>query len=60
MVTHEVVCFQVLDFETSILNLRYRNQIRGNYFFLKEGAVSHTVLYYQPLPIIRLSRKVLW
>ena len=41
-----------------ILNLRSRNQIRGKYFFLEnyvtsEGAVSHNVLYRQPLPITR-------
>ena len=39
-----------------ILNLRSRNQIRENDFFLEnyvtwDGAVSHSVLYYQPLPI---------
>ena len=36
-----------------------------NYFFLEnyvtsEGAVSHNVLYYQPLHVTRKSRKVLW
>ena len=50
--SHEVVCFQILDFERS------QNQIRGNYFFSEnyvtlEGAVSHNVIFYQPLPITR-------
>ena len=41
-----------------ILNLRPRNQVVENYFFLEnygtsEGAVSHNVLYHQPLPITR-------
>ena len=49
--SHEIVCFQMLDFETS----KYNSE---NYFFLKncvssEGDVSHNVLYYQPLPITR-------
>ena len=50
--SHKVVCFQMLDFETSILNLRSRNQIRGKQLLsrkLCEGAVSHNVLYYQPI-----------
>ena len=46
--SHKVVCFLMLDFENSIS--------WENYFFLEiyvtsEGAVSHNVLYYQPLPI---------
>ena len=54
MVT-EVVCFQMLDFEiTWLLELKFVE----NYIFLKnyvtsEGAVSHSVLYHQPLPITR-------
>ena len=42
-----------------ILNLRSRNQIceKINYFFenyvISEGAVSHYVLFHQPLPITR-------
>ena len=40
------------------LILRSRNQIRGKlllsrYCFTSEGAVSHNVLYHQPLPITR-------
>ena len=43
--SHEVVCFLMLDFETSILNLRTRNQIHGKLLFSRklyvtsEGAV---------------------
>ena len=56
--SHEVVCFQMLDFETSNSKLRSRNQIRGKLLLSRklltsEGAVSHNVLYYQPLPITR-------
>ena len=53
MVT-EGVCFQMLDFETS----NSKSEFVENYFFLEnyvtsEGAVSHIVFYYQPLPITR-------
>ena len=53
--SHEVVCFHMLDFETSNSKLEVS---KSNYFFLKnyftsEGVVSHSVLYYQPLPITR-------
>ena len=46
------------------LNLRSQNQIVENYFFLEnngtsEGAVSHNVLYHQPLPITHHQEKVL-
>ena len=58
--SHEVVCFQMLDFETSSSKLIWDLEIKfvENYFFLEniitsEGAVSHNVLYYQPLPITR-------
>ena len=56
--SHEVMCFQMLDFETSNskLELRSQNQIRGKFLencVNSEGAVSHNVLYYQPLPITR-------
>ena len=55
--SHEVVCFQMVDFETSNfkgLEIKFVE----NYFFLKnyvtsEGAVSHNVLYHQHLPITR-------
>ena len=55
--SHEVVCFQMLDFETSqSLILRFEINFVENYFLLKnyntaEGAVSKHVLYFQPLPI---------
>ena len=57
LLTHKVVCFQMLDFETSFYILRSRNQIRMQItYFLEnyvtsEGAVSHNVLYYQSLSI---------
>ena len=54
--SHEVVRFQMLDFETSNSKSEVSKSNRENYFFLEnyvtsEGAVSHNVLYYQPLPI---------
>ena len=60
--SHEVVCFQMLDFETSKSNSEVSksnsNILVENYFFLEnyvtsEGAVSHNVLYYQQLSIAR-------
>ena len=57
--SHEVVCVQMLDFETSHSKSRgLEIKFVENYFFLEnyitlEGAVSHNVLYCQPLPIIR-------
>ena len=50
--SHEGVCFLMLDFETSNSKLEV---FKSNYFFLEnyvtsEGAVSHNVLYYQPVP----------
>ena len=61
--SHEVVCFQMLDFETSKSNSEVSKSISNNlveiYFFLEnyfltsEGAVSHNVLYYQHLSITR-------
>ena len=57
--SHEVVCFQMLDFKTSNTKLEvFEIKFMENYFFLEnyatsEGAVSHNVLYYQPLPITR-------
>ena len=54
---HQVVCFQMLDFETSISKLEVSKSnswkitsFPKNYV-TSEGAVSHNVLYYQPLPI---------
>ena len=54
--SHQLVCFQMLDFGTSIWGLEIK--LVENYFFLEnyvtsEGAVYHRVLYYQPLPITR-------
>ena len=49
-----------------IANLRSRNQIRGKLllsrklYVTSEGAVSHNVLCYQPLPITRYLVSVLW
>ena len=66
--SHEVVRFKMPDFETSKSN-SWGLQIKfvENYFFLKNrdvtsmGAVSHKVLYYQPLLItryqVRFSRR---
>ena len=57
--SHEVVCFQMLEFETSRWGLEINSNILvRNYFFLEnyvtsEGAVSHNVLYYQQLSIAR-------
>ena len=57
--SHEVVCFQMLDFETSKSNSEVsKSNLVENYFFLEnyvtsEGAVSHNVLYYQQLSIAR-------
>ena len=57
--SHKVVCFQMLDFETSKFNSEVsKSNLWKTTSFLKttitsEGAVSHNVLYYQPLPITR-------
>ena len=60
--SHEVVCFQMLDFGTSKSNSEVSKSNSNisveNYFFLEnyvtsEGAVSHNVLYYQQLSIAR-------
>ena len=59
MVIRSCVPFQMLDFETSNSKFEVsKSNSWENYFFLKnyvtlEGAVSHNVLYYQPLPITR-------
>ena len=54
--SQEVVCFQI--FETWNLILMSQNQIREQNFFFEscltsEGAVSHNVIFYPPLPITR-------
>ena len=53
----KVVCFQMLDFETSKYNSEVSKSnswkvtsLSKNYV-TSEGAFSHNVLYYQPLPI---------
>ena len=57
--SHEVVCFLLVDFETSSpeLEVSKSNLWKITYFLenyvTSEGAVSHDVLYYQPLPITR-------
>ena len=60
--SHEVVCFQMLDFGTSKSNSEISksnsNILVRIYFFLKnyiisEGDVSHNVSYYQQLSIDR-------
>ena len=57
--SQKVVCFQMLDLETSISksevsksNLWKIPPFFENYV-TSEGAVSHNDLYYQPLPITR-------
>ena len=61
--SHEVVCFQVLDFETSKSNSEVSKAIRGKLlFFLEkyvtsEGAVSNNVLYYQQFSTTRYQVK---
>ena len=54
--SHKVVSFQMLDFETLSPNSGLEIKFMEKYFFLKnyvtlEVAVSHNVLYNQPLPI---------
>ena len=57
--SHEGVCFQMLDFETRKSNSEVSKlNSRENHFFLEnyvtsDGAVYHNVVYYQPLPITR-------
>ena len=59
LLSHEVVCFQMVDFKTSSSKSEVsKSEFVGNYFFLEnygtsEGAVSHNVLYHQPLSITR-------
>ena len=55
--SHEVYAFGCLISRPQNLNLRSQIKFMENYFLLEnyatsEGAVSHNVLYYQPLPII--------
>ena len=56
--SHAVVCFQMLDFETS--NSKSEVSKSNSWkitpfvenYVTSEGAVSHNVLYYQPLPLL--------
>ena len=56
---HTKLCaFRCLISRPQFQNLRSRNHFVENYIFLEkysssEGAVSHNVLYYQPLQITR-------
>ena len=60
--SHKLVCFQMLDFETSKSNSEVsKSKSVVNYFFLENyvtsaGTVSHNVLYYQQLPITRYTK----
>ena len=55
----KLCAFRYLISRPQILNLRSRHQIRGKLnvflenYVTSEGAVSHNILYYQPLPITR-------
>ena len=54
--SHKIVCFQMLDFETSNSQKSNWHILVANYFFpenyiTSEGAVSHNVKYYQQLII---------
>ena len=52
--SHEVVCFQMLDFDTSNSKSEVtKSNAWKTTSFLKEGAVSQNVLYHRPLPITR-------
>ena len=60
--SHEVVCFQMLDFGTLKFNYEVSKSNSNIYLkitsfskttFTSEGAVSHNVLYFQPLLITR-------
>ena len=62
--SHNVVCFQMLDIQTSKSNSELSksnsNILVENYFFLEtfitsEGDVSYNVLYYQKLSIDRIQ-----
>ena len=57
--THEVVCFQMCDFETSKPKSEVsKSTFVDNYFLLEnyvtsEETIFHNVFYYHPLPITR-------
>ena len=46
--SHEVMCFQMLDFGTS----NSKSEVSKLNNITSEGAVSHSVLFHQPLPIL--------
>ena len=56
---HEVVCFEMLDFETSNSKSEVSKSNSWKITFLlenyvtSEGAVSHNILYHQQLPVTR-------
>ena len=52
LLLHELVCFQMLDFETS----NSKSEVSKSNYVTSEGAVSHSVLYHQQLPITRYKR----
>ena len=55
--SHEVVCFQMLDFGTSNSKSEVlKSNSRKNYV-TSEGAASNNVLYYQPVPITRYQAR---
>ena len=49
--SHEVVCYYMVDFDTS--NSKSEVSKIPSFYVTSEGAVSHNVLCYQPLPITR-------
>jgi hypothetical protein len=54
--SHEVVCFQMLDIETSnskseVSKSKFVENLLLENYITSEGAASHNVLYYQQLPI---------
>ena len=49
----QVVCFQMLEFDTAAKPKTVRNYIFLKNLITLEGAVSHNVLYYQQLSIAR-------
>ena len=61
--SHKVVRFQMIDFETSNSKSRgLKIKFVENYFFRKnyitsEAAVSHNVWYHQPLPPVLVTKK---
>ena len=57
LLSHEVVCFQMLDFETSSSNKFVENVFFLENYGTSEGAVSHNVLYYQLLPITHYQER---